>query len=685
MMINTNWLLTQINRIFFTTAVLISVIIAAGRVGIERNYHQVELVMDYYDLIRLVRERGEEGRLKDWVSRFKEAGITSLILEEETLKGLSEDGKITVFNGRQMRDFFRINGLMNPYIWNMIEDGPTRLDQTYILTSDYHLAQQISGNLKTRIDQAPENFTLPSEEGGKDGYLIVAAGTAPSVLELGIGFSPELIEWVKSQGLSCMLRPNNLSLREGTVDPDDFFDQVKDWPSVKGVIFSGTEVLGYPEFLTVTGKRLKESGLKLGIIEFTPQKGMKGLLTELAGRRGVETNQSVVRVYGLGPKEVEEITLETVLSRMLRAVKERGIRLLYLRPLNQDGKGDPLKANLNLVRTLTERLNKAGFSIGTNNGWPGYEITSLALFFICLGVMAACGKLYFLLGGRVGLNHHLGHGDPPETRFLMYLLLGGSLFSLLIFTSMRPFIQQGFAFLAAFTFPVLAILRARSLSPLSSPHFSLLIKESWKDLGQVTLTTGLGALLIVGLLSETTYLLKIEQFRGVKLSFILPLIGLGLIFLKDQGLTSLLDRPIKLIHLIMGGIILVGAVFVLARSGNFGPISVLPFEAELRVWFENYLWARPRLKEFLVGYPALLAGLFLLREGRFGSLPVWFLIIGALSQVSLINTFCHLHTPLLFSVIRSSNGFWIGSLLGTAFLGFYYYTFAYHRDSRSIA
>lgn len=671
-MINTNWLLTQINRILIATAVLISVIIAAGRVAIERNYHQVELVMDYYDLVRLIRERGEEERLEDWVSRFKEAGITSLALEEETLKGLSENGKISVFNGRQMRDFFRINGLMEPYIWNIIEDGPTRLDQTYILTGDYHLAQQISSNLKTRIDQAPENFTLPSEKGGRDGYLIVVAGVAPSVLELGIGFSSELIKWVKSQGLSCLLRPNNLSLRERAVDPNSFFDQVKDWPSVKGVIFSGTEVLGYPKFLTVTGERLKESGLKLGLIEFTSQKGMKRLLTEIEGRQIVEANQPIVRIHSLDPKEVEEITLETILSRMLRAVKERGIRLLYLRPLGQDLKGDPLKANLNLVKTLTERLNKAGFSPGTDNAWPGYEITSLALFFICLGVMVACGKL-------------MDRIIPLSTQAWLYFLLSGSVLSLLIFTSMRPLIQQGFAFLAALIFPVLSLLMARSLSPLSSPNFPILIKESLKDLGKITLTTGLGALLIVGLLSETTYLMKFKQVRGIKLSFILPLIGVGLIFLKGKDLTSLLDRPIKLIHLIMGGIILVGVVLVLARSGNFGPISVLPFEAELRVWLENHLWARPRLKEFLVGYPALLAGLFLLREGRFASLPVWFLIIGTLSQVSLINTFCHLHTPLLFSVIRSFNGLWIGALLGTAFLGLYYYTFVRPVQTKSAA
>lgn len=658
-MTNTNWLLTKITLILFTTAVLVSAIMAAGRIGIERNYRQVELVMDYYDLIRLVREMGEEERLEDWVLRFKEAGITSLALEEETLNSLSEKGGITVFSGRQMRDFFRLTGLIYSKLWNMA-DGPTKLDQTYILTDDYHLAQQISWNLKDKIARAPQSFRLPSQRGGKDDYLVVVNGIAPAVLEIGIGFSPELIAWIETRGLNCILRPSNLSLSESPIDPDNFFDQVKAWPPVKGIIFSGMEVLGYPGSLAVTARRLKENDLKLGLIEFTPQKGIKELLTQVENSEDTEADQRVVRVHGIGPQEVEEITFETALSRMLRAVKERRIRLLYLRPLMPpDQKGDLLQANLDMVRALAERLNEAGFSPGTGNAWPAHRINHLLLFFICLGVVVAGGtlvrKIVFL-----------------STMTWLCLLLSGSLLSLSVFTPVRPLIQQGFALLAAIIFPVLALFRVKSISPVSSPSFSILIKESWKDLGKITITTSVGALLIVGLLSDTTYLLNIEQFRGVKLSFILPLLGISLLLLKGKELTALLDRPVKLIHLIMGAVVLVAAIVVVARSGNFGPISALPFESKLRVWLENLLWARPRSKEFLVGYPALLAGLFLLKQGRFPSLRGWLLIIGTLSQISLINTFCHLHTPLVFSIIRSFNGFWIGSLLGTILLGLYY-------------
>ncbi len=45
-----------------------------------------------------------------------------------------------------------------------------------------------------------------------------------------------------------------------------------------------------------------------------------------------------------------------------------------------------------------------------------------------------------------------------------------------------------------------------------------------------------------------------------------------------------------------------------------------------------------------------------------------FIIIGLVGQVSIINSFCHIHTPVMVSVIRTANGLWIGILLGMALI-----------------
>ena len=41
-----------------------------------------------------------------------------------------------------------------------------------------------------------------------------------------------------------------------------------------------------------------------------------------------------------------------------------------------------------------------------------------------------------------------------------------------------------------------------------------------------------------------------------------------------------------------------------------------------------------------------------------------FFLVGALGQVSLLNTFCHLHTPLPVSLWRALLGVAIGAIIG---------------------
>jgi hypothetical protein len=86
-------------------------------------------------------------------------------------------------------------------------------------------------------------------------------------------------------------------------------------------------------------------------------------------------------------------------------------------------------------------------------------------------------------------------------------------------------------------------------------------------------------------------------------------------------------------------------------------------ELKLRSLLDQLLIVRPRTKEFLIGHPALFLSVALAPLwGRRVSLPL--LWLGTIGQVSLINTFCHIHTPLSVSLLRAFNGLWTGILLG---------------------
>ena len=80
----------------------------------------------------------------------------------------------------------------------------------------------------------------------------------------------------------------------------------------------------------------------------------------------------------------------------------------------------------------------------------------------------------------------------------------------------------------------------------------------------------------------------------------------------------------------------------------------------MRNFLNDVMGVRPRSKEFLIGYPLTLVMFY------FGATRgKWFLSIPAvIGQVSLVNTYAHIHTALIMSLRRSLNGLVLGIVLG---------------------
>ena len=129
------------------------------------------------------------------------------------------------------------------------------------------------------------------------------------------------------------------------------------------------------------------------------------------------------------------------------------------------------------------------------------------------------------------------------------------------------------------------------------------------------------------------------------------------------NIRGILQQPLK-IWMVLFGLLLAGlAGYMLLRSGNAGREAALNVEMLVRARLETLLAARPRTKEFALGFP-----LFLLSMTAAGfrqrNLAVLLLIGAGIGQVDVLNTFCHAHTPFLLSLLRTANALWLGSLLG---------------------
>ncbi|MGD9496445.1 MAG: DUF5693 family protein, partial [Armatimonadota bacterium] len=211
----------------------------------------------------------------------------------------------------------------------------------------------------------------------------------------------------------------------------------------------------------------------------------------------------------------------------------------------------------------------------------------------------------------------------------------------------------------------------------------------------VCAVTALGGLLVVGLLGDSAYLVQVSQFRGVKLAQVLPVLGVALLWLARAGdayrhrltscgpdmidyhsgdavpewpalwagLREALGGLVRYWHVLVAFVGLGVLALLVIRSGNEAAGTVLPMERELRAVLDRLLVVRPRSKEVFLGHPVLLLALLLAaRKVRPG---LWIAFaVGAIGQVSLLNSFCHTHTPLLLTLLRVVNGLWLGLIGG---------------------
>jgi hypothetical protein len=111
------------------------------------------------------------------------------------------------------------------------------------------------------------------------------------------------------------------------------------------------------------------------------------------------------------------------------------------------------------------------------------------------------------------------------------------------------------------------------------------------------------------------------------------------------------QSPLKLGLAVASVVALAGVVLMLMRSGN-DSLEVSSWERLFRSFLDNVLGVRPRTKEFLFAYPLMLLLLYYGCNNEF----LFLVPMAAVGQVSLVNTFCHLHTPVAVSLLRTANG-----------------------------
>jgi hypothetical protein len=204
-------------------------------------------------------------------------------------------------------------------------------------------------------------------------------------------------------------------------------------------------------------------------------------------------------------------------------------------------------------------------------------------------------------------------------------------------------------------------------------------------LGAIVVTTLLsliGGLYVGAVLSDVRFFLEMEIFRGVKLTFVAPIILVTLIYLTRYNLfenvqsvnarglwrqiTSILNHPVTIQTLVLFGAAAFAAWVFVGRSGHTAGVPVPAAELKLRALLEQAMYARPRGKEFLIGHPAFLLAVMAIYQQWPRTVQYILVITATIAQGSLVETFAHLRTPVFMSLVRGLDGLVLGAIIGAA-------------------
>lgn len=657
-------------------------VIAGQRHAVEISNNQVDMVMDYDSLRNLAEIEGLD--FEDVLAQAKDAGITSLAIYDTTLAKLTRTGKVIAVSGSTLIEHYH-DGALTSILWRQaVETGAIDPSRVYVVGRDLAIYQQVKEDLLQRVGaNRIRVFSVGEVE------VLEVKARFGSFVNDSLGLPTHELDVAKNAGFMILARPSNFSL----CTPDSIravFERLENYP-VSEVVFDGPEILGADDFVDVTAEEMKKRDLTLGLIEHTSQlqfynqRGMNQLA------RGIGYN-NVARLYAIPKDEQPKLQVGTAINRWVSTDRERNIRINLLRIFEKPAPGKTLlETNLNYIRETSEHLKARGYTLGKAGTFENYYPNRILRVLVVVGVIAA-GVLYLSL-----ISEKLNENQQLQLKILFVLSVVAAI-PILVGAGGKIRLLAGF--MSANLFPVLAIIwqldrlrfiRLKSrLQSIQNQNSKVAAELSvgqviWLSAAALLIAGGMsmvGAVYLSGALSDVSYFLEFEIFRGIKLTFVLPLILVAVAFLQRfnivdearknvpalQQVKEILGMKISVKAALISLVVFAGMVVLIARSGHTSGMPVSGAEISVRSALEQIFYARPRSKEIFFGHPAfILATAAFLK--KFPKLICFFLTIAAtIGQSSMVETFAHMRTPIFMSFMRGIDGIIPGAIIGAALI-----------------
>ncbi|MDQ6767545.1 MAG: DUF5693 family protein [Candidatus Eremiobacteraeota bacterium] len=641
-----------------------ALLVAIDRYRFEVKNRTVEIAMDQQDLADFAHSYGYD--INELMRAMRRAGLTAVAVYEEQGQRVNSANHALALAGQQIIDNARLSPLGDPLLSSMVRTRAIDPNSVYLVVYDEPTLQRYVSVLRTQLEPhtvAVVRAKLPA---------IVAVKTQLDFFNgLGLGIPQDIADQVRANGLLVDPRVQN----NERMDPNRIaatFDQMTQGGRIGTVIFFGprNDVLGYPYNLDATADNLRaHKTINFGDVEaYSQDQIQKGSMT-LARKIPSQT----VRVQAISKVELDKLDLDVVLARYLLGVRERNIRVIYLRPfphvIQRQEPGGTLvtesaeETNLDMLRRLREGLEQNGFRTGHASRFVDFKSLRLTLLYFIVALGAAGAFLLLLhIYGVAKLWMAWAFFGLTTAAFWLSALLGHD-----------SIVRELWALGAALTFAVLAGTTLAPYFNRPAPSRGRSWRRDLRD-GLVCMVRAcsvatLGGLFVVGLLSQATFMLEVQQFVGIKLLLVAPpLVLIALytfapLFGAPRRPNEVAVAPLRVWQFAAVLVAATAAALLLMRSGNQPDIGVSGWETQLRGFLTWLLGVRPRFKEFLLGFPALmlLPALAVVHRRAAG----WFIVIAAgIGLADVIDAFSHIHTPLLITLLRVALGLIFGLLIG---------------------
>lgn len=608
--------------------VLLLVVSSTGimmRWNAEQSNDSYEIVIPFDEI--QTADKNSDLTMDEILSSLKEAGLTTVSLEPLTLKEMEKQNLITVY---------KENDLAAQLLFTPYKDA---VDVTK--SGSYIRVPENESYRKLIMDSVePEEVQI-----GEEAFYFLPTSNHNFDLKTPIGYDQPAMDVISKHGLGYVFKVENA---DNEVANDKLVNQLlalKDGSSGR-LLGQGDEAIGFgQEDGHQLVEKLSDAGYYFYTIESNPLKG-ESKIAQM-------TDYNMIRLHSININRQTKLKLNESIDRTTRAVKERNIRSIFYHIKTTGNAKENVEQTIDYLNGVHDAM--------PDHFQPGepklFDKVAVPAWVTAAVLLAGILFTYIVSELVKWMPLRFAAAGFMTVLAIAYFILKSTLF------------LQAFALIIAVLAPTYAVIKS---AQGSTKMYKILVQY----LKAVAISL-IGIVIVIGLLNGNAFMTGFATFKGVKLVYLIPIMGILLFTLieinrlADQNIkkslsntVTLLNKELKYWHVLLLIVVAGIGLFYISRTGNSGSVSDL--ELAFRQWLENTLYVRPRTKEFLIGFPFFVLALYVMGINRkWGSI---LLVPGVIGFLSIVNTFTHLHIPVAVSVLRTLYSVSLGFVIGLVFI-----------------